>query len=130
MEFFVPRYAFVNTGNVLSGVLPTLGGGRQMFVDHRGSDGRIHRESRTVAADTPFFILPGIGQVDEGELAEITQYAKEEGERIAREMKARKGPAPTAAQYREKFFEICERRVAEAKGVSVSGPHYSREAGF
>ncbi len=39
------------------------------------------------------------------------------------------GPRPTAEQYRNLLFDVCEARVALAKGQSVSGPHYKREAG-
>ncbi len=124
----VPRH--ITSQPILSGVLPVEGGGQAMFIDHRMEDGRIHREIRPVAASVPHFILPGIGAVDESEMAEMSQWAVEEGPRIRAEMRERRGPAPTAAQYAEMYQKICEARVMLSKGQSVSGPHHSREAGL
>lgn len=129
VDIYRPRYAIVHTGDILSGVLPVQGGGTAMFVDHRDGDtGTIHREIRPVSDDTPHFILPGVGQVDEGELAELAAFAREEGARLVRESEERRGYVkPTKRMYQNKLAELWEKRKLLAEGSSVSGPNWSRE---
>lgn len=130
LDLIVPRFAVVtNNQPILSGV--TMHQGRKVaFFDRRDAvTGRITRELRPVAPHTPHFILPGVGQVDEGEMAEITAKMQEEGAAIAERMRERRGPRPTSQDYRESLNRVLEQRISAVKGESVFGPHYRKEAG-
>lgn len=130
LDLIVPRFAVVNTAPILSGV--TMRDGRRvMFTDHRDAvTGQIHREFQPIDPETPFFILPGIGQVDRAEMAEITAQMQEEGEAIANRMRERRGPRPTQKDYQERFQQVLETRIKAAKGESVFGPKHRKEAGL
>lgn len=129
IDFYVPRYKIVNIPvGILSGVMQH-NGRRVAFVDHRDAvTGRITREMRDVRQDTPFFILPGAGAVDESEMSEMTAYAREEGDRIARQMRERRNARNlTSTEYKEAVLRVLEQRKAIESNTGVSGPHHKRE---
>jgi hypothetical protein len=130
LDLIVPRFAVVtNNRPILSGITTHMGR-KVAFFDRRDAvTGQITRELRPVGQHTPHFILPGVGQVDEGEMAEITAKMQEEGAAIAERMRERRGPRPTGKDYQEALHRVLEQRISESKGESTFGPHYRKEAG-
>lgn len=124
MDILVPRYKVVT----LSGQT-MMNGQRVAFRDTRNSEtGKIHRQYVPVNEKQPLFILPGVGEVDEGEMREINAYLEAEGNNIMRRMREKNGRRNlTSEEYNEAIHRIAEQRLDVAKGKGVSGPHYTKE---